>query len=187
VTSPSAYTFVVLDLETQGLHPDRHDILEIAAVAIDLPTLEERGEPFSIVVKPRADKAMDTFVAQMHKDSGLLAEIEKDGVELAWAEQKLVAWLQAQGAKEKSVVLCGNSIQFDRKFIDHHMGPRLEEYLSHRMVDCRSLMFVAEDWLNMRFRALMTHRALPDCRVSLETMRAIRKAMCPPEMPAPAA
>jgi DNA polymerase III epsilon subunit-like protein len=43
--------FVVFDLETTGLHPDRHEIIEIGAIRVDRDA--DKHQTFQTLVKPK--------------------------------------------------------------------------------------------------------------------------------------
>jgi DNA polymerase III epsilon subunit family exonuclease len=68
--------FVAIDLETTGLNPYRHEIIEIGAVAFSLDGL---GEEFSILVKPT--RKMDPKARAIHQISA--EELARDAVALA--------------------------------------------------------------------------------------------------------
>ena len=68
--------FVAIDLETTGLNPYKHEIIEIGAVAFNLDDL---GEDFSILIKP--EKKMDPKARAVHQISA--EELESHAVPLA--------------------------------------------------------------------------------------------------------
>jgi len=68
--------FVAIDLETTGLNPYKHEIIEIGAVAFNLDDL---GEDFSILIKP--EKKMDPKARAVHQISA--EELESHAVSLA--------------------------------------------------------------------------------------------------------
>lgn len=67
--------FVAIDLETTGLNPYKHEIIEIGAVGFSLDGL---ADDFSILIKP--EKKMDPKARAIHQISA--EEIESKGVSL---------------------------------------------------------------------------------------------------------
>lgn len=67
--------FLAIDLETTGLNPYKHEIIEIGAVAF---TLEGLGDDFSILIKP--ERKMDPKARAVHQISA--AELEENAVDL---------------------------------------------------------------------------------------------------------
>lgn len=68
---------VWLDLETTGLDPKKHSILEIAMIATD-DNFNQIDDPFTAVIQPlhlRGYEVADKYVLDMHTKSGLWAEI----------------------------------------------------------------------------------------------------------------
>ncbi|MBL8034843.1 MAG: 3'-5' exonuclease, partial [Leptospiraceae bacterium] len=56
--------FVAIDLETTGLNPYKHEIIEIGAVQF---SLDDLGKEFSILIKP--EKKMDPKARAVHQIS----------------------------------------------------------------------------------------------------------------------
>ncbi|WP_288726028.1 oligoribonuclease, partial [uncultured Corynebacterium sp.] len=82
---------VWIDLEMTGLDPDKHVIVEVAALVTDAE-LNILGEGIDIVVHAtQAQLAeMDEVVVAMHTDNGLLPEITASTVSLADAEDAVL-------------------------------------------------------------------------------------------------
>ena len=73
--------------------------------------------------------------------------------------------------------LAGNSIHFDRKFIDEYM-PTLSSRLHYRMFDVRVLMMAEYMWTTgvvTHLDAASEHRAVSDIEHSLYLARAYRQ------------
>ncbi|HRP69209.1 MAG TPA: 3'-5' exonuclease [Turneriella sp.] len=68
-------SFVAIDLETTGLNPYRHEIIEIGATAFSLDAL---GESFSVLIRP--EKKMDPKSRAIHQISS--EELEQNAVSL---------------------------------------------------------------------------------------------------------
>ena len=68
--------FLAIDLETTGLNPYKHEIIEIGAVAFNIEGL---GDEFSVLIRP--ERKMDPKARAIHQISA--AEIEEKAVSLA--------------------------------------------------------------------------------------------------------
>lgn len=167
--------WLVLDLETTGLDPKNDKILELAAIIVDPGTLEERGSFESVTRQENLDlSSMHEAVQKMHTNNGLFDACEFGGLTINELDEAVVNFVA--GAEPRSVVLIGNSIHFDRSFLVQHM-PFLARRLSHRMIDVSSFHTVMAKW-NAKLcarRSTTAHRAMSDCRESLEALRAYRE------------
>ena len=168
-----------MDLEMTGLDPETHTIVEIATIITD-DELEMVAEGPDIVVHQPAEimAGMDDFVREMHKRSGLLAEIEASRTSLEEAGAKTLDFLREHISEPGTVPLCGNSIGTDRRFLARHL-PAIEDYLHYRSIDVSTLKELARRWQPDVFdRAPKKgggHRALDDIRESLEELRGDRQ------------
>lgn len=173
--------YVVLDLETSGFDPETDMILEVGALYIDMKTLEEKGRMHGLINPGSVTLArtrFDPVVKKMHTDNGLFSDMLTGSVAVfstAEIETELTRWLREYvGATSRSVVLCGNSIHFDRGFIQKQM-PYVFEMLSHRVIDTSSLRNCCQQWLGeLAPMEVKAHRALEDCEMSLNTLRWVR-------------
>ena len=80
--------------------------------------------------------------------------------------------------KSDQVVICGNSIAQDRRFIDRYL-PRFAEKLDYRMLDVSSFKIVFRDMLGREFLKQNNHRALDDIRESIDELKYYMKAIDP--------
>jgi len=83
--APKNDRLVWVDLEMTGLDPDRHVIVEIAALVTDA-NLQIIGEGVDLVVHATEEELaeMDDFVTNMHESSGLTEQIRTSTVPKAW-------------------------------------------------------------------------------------------------------
>jgi oligoribonuclease len=157
-----------LDMEMTGLDPETCVILEVAAIATD-PGLVRLGTFDEVVRQPKsALDAMDRWNTRTHTASGLAAKVA-DGLPLEVVETDLLAFVDAHFDAEEGVILCGNSITQDRKFVDRYM-PRLAARLHYRMIDVSSFKEMLGRRFNLEFRKAQRHRALDDIEESIDEM-----------------
>lgn len=174
---------VFCDLETTGLDRAGH-ILEAAFVATDA-----HANPFSetsLVINPGtgnvADGAdpdwrrmFDPFAEQMHRNNGLLEEVEH-GVSYHVAAQRINGWLNDIGMPDNTVPLCGSTIDFNRDFL-RRRTPEIERRFHYRSINVSSVKELAVRWapLSARWPSVpadqKAHRALPDIHESIRELQ----------------
>ena len=176
-------TYLFLDLETSGLDPAKDDIVEIAWVLTD-----DRFDNYvaeTMLVEPEKGWEQfwhrvngNSFVKQMHTDSGLLADLANPDVEkisLDAVYNRLRNTLVAAGAQKIPSNLAGFSVHFDETMLlandfgqlfetDHGEG-----LISHRQLDLSSqkleMKSAGLEELSKSFEIEnpKSHRALTDC------------------------
>ncbi len=157
-----------IDLEMTGLDDTRDSILELAAVVSDynLKTLEEFHR---IVYQPQSVlDGMNDWCKKTHGESGLTAAVPH-GTPLQQVESGMIALLDRHFGKEDKVVLAGNSIGNDRRFIARYM-PELEKRLHYRMVDVSSFKEVFRERYGVQFQKGNNHRAIDDIHESIREL-----------------
>jgi len=175
-------TLFWLDLETTGLDPQECVILEAFGFCTDLDlnpvSPGNRSGPIppedlhSYVVHYDETPPMNEWCTTTHTESGLLEELPVSGMSLRDVEDALIQQLPNG---EANLVLAGNSVHFDRSFLNVHM-PSLASMLSHRTFDVRTLQYAAQ-WTSSILMppASAKHRAKPDILHSYEVAKAVRK------------
>lgn len=151
-----------------GLIPATDRILEIAAIVTDFNFTElDRYE--SVVYQPPEVLArMNEWSRSTHTASGLL-----DRVKVAPNEQRVVAdFLEfvLRNFGNEPVVLAGNSIHQDRRFI-RQWWPDIEARLHYRMLDVSSFKIVIQGKYGKVFNKKETHRALDDIKESIAELQ----------------
>lgn len=158
-----------LDLQTTGLNENRDSILEIGMIVTD--GLLGEVDAFSKTISASTEQLskMNNFVQSMHYNSGLLSEIE-DSSGLDVIEDRAVEFLERHF--NEKVVLHGNSIHFDRRFIRRHMW-NFESLLNHKMVDVASFK---ESFATYKpetgFQRQKTSRSIDDIKESIKEYKA---------------
>ncbi len=176
-TNKSEYNLVWLDMEMTGLNPNLNVVLEVAVVITDSELNVLAESPSFAILQPEEELAkMDKWNINTHTNSGLLARIKEEGVELAKAEQEILKLIKKYVPKGKSP-LCGNTIYQDRKFIVKYM-PQLEEFLHYRNIDVSSIKELARRWypnVLEGFKKHNKHEALADIHESIEELKYYRE------------
>lgn len=159
-----------LDLEMTGLDDTMDHILEVAAIVTDLE-LEIQGEAFhKIVYQPfEILERMDDWCKKTHKESGLTPLIE-NGEPLEKVEKELIEFAALHFEAKERIVLCGNSIGNDQKFILRYMKDFAKK-LHYRIIDVSSFKEVFKHKYGVDFQKKNAHRAVDDIKESITEFR----------------
>ena len=85
-------------------------------------------------------------------------------------ENELIQLLDAHFDSDTRVLLAGNSVHMDRRFIENEW-PRLNEKLHYRMLDVSAWKVVFEGKYRKKYAKPEAHRALSDIRGSIEELK----------------
>lgn len=175
-----------IDLEMTGLDTQRDAILEIATIVTDahLNVLAE-GPELAIAHPLPVLEAMDDWNRNQHAKSGLWQRVLEQGVAMAEAEARTLAFLR-QWVPEGASPMCGNSICQDRRFL-HRQMPQLERYFHYRNLDVSTLKELARRWapeVAAAFAKQSAHTALSDVRDSIAELRHYRRHLAALALPA---
>ena len=166
---------VWIDLEMTGLNPERHVILEIAAIVTSgsLDIIAE-GPNMAVNHAPGAFSAMEEWSRRHHEASGLTARAMASEYDTRSAEEETLAFVSAHCRKGESP-LCGNSIWQDRRFLLKHM-PRLEAFFHYRIIDVSSIKEMVKRWYPHlpKYAKQKTHLAMDDIRESIGELKYYR-------------
>ncbi len=167
-----------------GLDLDRDALVEVAVLVTD-SELNILGEGVDVIIRPPVEALanMPEVVRVMHTASGLLEELEQ-GVTLAEAEERVLAYVREHVPEAGKTPLCGNSVATDRGFLARDM-PTLERHLHYRIVDVSSIKELARRWYPKAYYNSPpkggNHRALADIRESIDELRYYREAVFVPQ------
>jgi len=171
---------VWVDCEMTGLDLKADALIEVAALVTD-SELNVLGDGIQVVIRPPAEalEQMGEFVRTMHDNSGLLPLLE-DGLDMAEAEERVLAYIREHVPEPRRAPLAGNTIGTDRAFLARDM-PTLEAHVHYRNVDVSSLKELARRWYPRAYYNTPAkngnHRALADIRESIEELRYYREAL----------
>lgn len=158
-----------IDLEMTGLDEKVHHILEVAIVITswDFKVLEEFHR---VVYQPPAILGlMDDWCRKTHGDSGLTAQVQK-GTPLAAVERDIMDIVHRHYKKDERVVLVGNSVGNDKRFLDYYM-PQLAKRLHYRIVDVSSFKEVFRNRYSIEIEKKGSHRAIDDIKESIQELK----------------
>lgn len=169
-TAPQPKHIIWLDLEMTGLDAGADVILEVAAIITDWD-FTELGTYEGVVKndEERLKTRLDTNSAfwNLHPETRHnLEEQNALGKPLEMIEDELLAFINHHFAEGETVLLGGNSIHIDRRFITAQW-PRLDARLYYRMLDVTAWKVVMEGKFKKQFPKPETHRALEDIRGSI--------------------
>lgn len=163
-----------VDLEMTGLDATNDLILEVAAIATDwdfneIATYEGviRNEDMNLQERLLANSLF--WDANLDSKNGLLAQ-NSSGKDLLEVEEELLAFISEHFDTEAPVLLGGNSIHMDRRFIVAQW-PKLDARLHYRMLDVSAWKVVFDGKFKKKFAKPEEHRALGDIRGSIMELK----------------
>lgn len=161
-----------VDLEMTGLDPVEDRILEVGAIITDWDFKEIAR--FEAVKKVGPNLMKKRMVGEFWDEfsdvrDALIAQNE-DGKNGRTVENELLAFIDEHIGTEGKVLLAGNSIHQDRRFIANEWQ-RLDARLHYRMLDVSAWKVVFEGKYRKKFAKPEAHRAIDDIRGSIEELQ----------------
>ncbi|MDB5166946.1 MAG: Oligoribonuclease [Candidatus Saccharibacteria bacterium] len=159
-----------IDLEMTGLDTSKDVILEIAAIVTDwefkeLATFEE-----IVHQSDRTLETMNEWSINQHGISGLTEKVRSAKKSSEQVEDDLLKFVDKNFEKDVPILLAGNSIHMDRRFIETQWK-RVDAKLHYRMLDVSAWKVVFENKFKKKFAKPEEHRALGDIRGSIEELK----------------
>jgi oligoribonuclease len=165
-----------MDLEMTGLDPLQDRIMEVGAIVTDWDFNEIATYESAVLVGPRlVEKRMlkgpsAAFWATVPESRDGLIEQNKTARSGRTVENELLAFIDKYFDKDTRVLLAGNSIHQDRRFIVNEW-PRLDAKLHYRMLDVTAWKVVFEGKFKKKFAKPEEHRAIGDIRGSIQELQ----------------
>lgn len=163
-----------IDLEMTGLDPKEDRILEVAAIVTDWDFKEIAAYEAAVQVGPRLVErrlfkgpAKDFWASFPETRDALIKQNNEKGRSGRTIENELLAFLDEHFENDIPIILAGNSIHMDRRFIENEWS-RLNARLHYRMLDVSAWKVVFENKFKKKFAKREEHRALDDIRGSIE-------------------
>ncbi len=161
-----------VDLEMTGLDPVEDRILEVAAIVTDWNFKEIAVYTAVKKVGPNLMKKrmVGTFWDSFPDVRQALSDQNMTGKNGRTVENELLDFIDEHCGRDGAVLLAGNSIHQDRRFIANEWG-RLDARLHYRMLDVTAWKVVFEAKYKKKFSKPEAHRALDDIRGSIEELQ----------------
>lgn len=161
-----------IDLEMTGLDPKEDRILEVAAIVTDwdfneIATYEAVKKVGSGLMSTRMVGEFWEKYAQVRDALKAQNESGKNG---RTVENELLEFIAEHFDDDVRVLLAGNSIHQDRKFIENEW-PRLDARLHYRMLDVSAWKVVFGGKYKKQFAKPEAHRAMEDIRGSIQELQ----------------
>lgn len=157
-----------LDIETTGLDPRSHIVLEVAFGVADFKRPYELIDTYQGVVTFNGTD-LDPFILDMHTRNGLLEECRNSPNAVGYAdiEHEINRRIPTGLARDEMPILAGSSIHFDRSFLQMIM-PDVMKRFSHRHYDVSSIKLFCESMGMPKLPRAQAHRAMADVLESIE-------------------
>ncbi len=155
-----------------GLDPVKDRILEVACIVTDWDFNEIASYAAVKRVGSRLMKKrmVGAFWDEFPEVRDELIAQNLTGMNGRTVENELLAFIDEHFSGEAKVLLAGNSIHQDRRFIANEWT-RLDERLHYRMLDVSAWKVVFEGKYKKKFAKPEAHRALDDIRGSIEELQ----------------
>lgn len=157
-------TYVIFDLETTGLYPHYHEIIEFGAIKVKNNRIIDQIDFF---IKPK--KAIPDKISSI---TNITNDMVKDACNIKEALKKIKNWI-----KDDDVLVAHNGIDFDFKFLQTKLALNKLELLNNPMIDTLRISWAINDnysyhslgsiarKLNIDYDEEIAHRADVDAEV----------------------
>lgn len=153
-----------------GLEPEKDRILEVAMIATawDLEPMAEYQGIVKVDKKLIEERMVGEFWEKNSASRDSLIAQNEDGKSVKEIEKEILEFIDKYFGDE--VILAGNSIHQDRKFIDREM-PEFSKRLHYRMLDVSAWKVYFEGALGKKFVKPDLHRAMSDINGSIDELK----------------
>lgn len=163
-----------VDLEMTGLEPEKDRILEVACIATDWDFNEVARMTSVVKVSEKVikERMVGEFWEKNAESYNSLVAQNETGKKSEEVEKEILGFVEKNFGKE--VILAGNSIHQDRRFIRNEWK-KLDEKLHYRMFDVSAWKVYFENAMGIKFVKRDAHRALDDIEGSIEEIKTYLK------------
>jgi oligoribonuclease len=158
-----------IDIETTGLDPKEHEIIEICATLTEWNLNLETT--FTHHIDPFFYENITPEALAIHEKSGLWDLVKESNYTTYQVENQILRWCEMMNIPKATYPVAGNSVAFDRLFIAEKM-PRFNEYLGKVTIDVSGFSEIAKRFYPEVYESKPTkeyvHRAEPDVSESIK-------------------
>lgn len=167
-----------VDIETSGLNVENDYILQLACILTNFKdTVIHYKQEFTFGHDKFILDNMSEWCQKQHAESGLIERVLESTLQLQEAEKQILMNMNLHLTIRDKLYLAGNSVHFDKKFIDKHM-PVLSSRLSHRIIDVSTVAILcknlAPEIYEFRPTKMHCHTAMQDILESMNEYRYYR-------------
>lgn len=166
-------TYVVIDLETSGINPEKDEIIELGAILVEEKEISDR---FSILVRPR--NAITPMIEELTGITNLM--LQEEGIESSEAMQRFMDFV-------RDLPIVSHNVDFDLGFIRRTCANYNFPLLTNRSIDTLALSRrMVKQVVNYKLSTLaayfsiitiQTHRSLYDCEMTYQLFEKLKKLM----------
>lgn len=159
-----------IDLEMTGLDPEKDKIMEVAAIISDwdfneIATIISPVRVSSRRLYKRMKSNSDFWDANSSVRDRLISQ-NLTAPSNQTVESMILEFIEPYVSADQKIILAGNSIHQDRKFIDNEWK-RLSKKLHYRMLDVSAWKVVFEAKYKKQFLKAEEHKAIEDIKGSI--------------------
>lgn len=171
---PKKADLLWMDLEMTGLDPVEDRIMEVAVIATDwnfteIATYEAVVKVGPNLVERRMEVEKKFWDENPEARNQLVEQNLSKGRSGRVIENELLEFIDKYFSANERVLLAGNSIHNDRRFIKNEWH-RLEDRLHYRMLDVSAWKVVFSGKYKKVFAKQKNHRAFDDIRGSIQEL-----------------
>lgn len=165
-----------VDIETDGLDPNTNKILQIACILTDFRLETKHYLQEYTINYDEHELNLDDWCKQQHSDSGLLQKVYSNSskILLKDVEKSIINFLNMHMSLKDIVYLAGNSVYFDKSFINKYML-ELSKRINRRIVDVSTISILCKNMYNIIYKnkpiKTNKHTALSDIEESIDEMK----------------
>ena len=175
-----------------GLNVQRDSILSISCFITDSQINLYDTQGFDAII--HHDQAtldsMDEWCIQTHGRSGLTAASLSSDQTPQQTADNLLEYIQRYVPKERTALLAGNSVHFDKEFLRKGPYQKVIDYLHYRIFDVSTIKEAARRWAPQEILAQippknLLHQAKEDILESIEEAKFYRDTFFANQVPRP--